>query len=349
MLTRDPRMKERKKEPDIKCIIDDIAVPLGVVQEGMNLLKEYFDTHHDLKKKQVFGSIHTNMERVVALFKGLNESLDNAKGSDQSAIHFDMLHQIQHVCTTHDQLFLQKQLRYRVTASVDIPKAYANPDQIFVVLSHLVSNAIKFAPRNTEIEIKIKEVNLRQGAGVEIGIINDSPNFTEKDRYQIFEKFYNPKNDDSAASGLGLAVCRDIVQKAGGQLWVDIPSKGKVSFAFVLPCAEIMAAAKPKGQQTYKYDITIVNFKDLKEQMGQDKSSQLLHYIEEQVRKLVRYPIDVVATFEANGVISTIYETQEGHASSVATRISQKLGGEDFKVGRSKVPVTFKYHLSVLQ
>jgi len=342
-------MKESKKQADLKCIIDDIAIPLGVVQEGMNLLKEYFEKHHDLKKKQVFASIHTNMERVSALFKGLCESVDEKRGPLQTNVHFDILQQIQSVCATHDQLFLQKQLRYRVTASADLPKAFANPDQIFVVLSHLCSNAIKFAPRNTEIEIRVKAVNLRQGAGVEINIVNDAPNFTEKDRYQIFEKFYNPKGDDSASSGLGLAVCREIIQKSGGQLWVDIPEKGKVSFAFILPCADVMVTARPKGQQTYKYDITITNFGELKEALGTDKSSQLLHNIEEHVRRLVRYPIDVVATFETSGIISTIYETQEGHASSVATRISQKLGGEHFRIGKTNVSVNFKYHLSVLQ
>ncbi len=343
-------MKEKEQGQDIKYVLEEVQHPLTVSLEGVNLLKEYFETNKDLRQRQIFNSIHTNLERAAALLKGVSESLDGGSTKQGAMIHFDMLHQIQQVCATHDQLFLQRQLRYRVTASADMPKAYANPDQIFVVLSHLVSNAIKYAPRSSEIEMKAKEVHLRQGAGVEVNIINESPDFTEKDRYQIFEKFYNTKNGDSSTvAGLGLAVCREIVQKAGGQLWVDIPSKGKVSFAFVLPCAELVSTTKAKSNQTYKYDITIANFKELKDTLGGDKMTVLIHRIEDSVRQLVRYPIDVVAAFEANGIISTIYETQEGNAASVATRISQKLGEENFKIGKNPVPVTFKYHLSVLQ
>lgn len=341
-------MKEDKHSSDIKCILEDIAHPLAVASEGIALLKEYFDTHQDVRRKQIFSSVQTNIERAYALLKGISEGLGASK-RDGTAVHFDMLQQVQQVAATHDQMFLQRQLRYRITASADLPKTFASPDQIFVVLSHLVSNAIKFAPRGSEIEIKVREINLRQGAGIEVGVVNQSPNFTEKDRYQIFEKFYIAQNGNAAANGLGLAVCREIIQKSGGQLWVDIPSKGVVSFTFVLPCAGVVPQTKAKAHQTYKYDITIANFKDLKDKLGLEKSSVLLHQIEESVRKLVRYPIDVVAAFENNGTISTIYETQEGNASSVATRISQKLGDEEFKIGKSHVPVTFKYHLSVLQ
>lgn len=344
-------MKDNKNKSDLECIIQELEHPITVASEGINLLKEYFENHQDVRQRQIFHSIQNSLDRATALLRGILEEMkDSSSPKKQTIIHFDILHYVQQVCSTHDQLFLQRQLRYRVTASSDMPKVFANPDQIFVVLSNLVSNAIKFAPRGSEIEIRAKEVSLRQGAGVEVNIINESPNFTEKDRYQIFEKFYNAKNGEAGGvAGLGLAVCREIVQKAGGQLWVDIPAKGKVSFAFVLPCAEVTTPAKTKSNQTYKYDIAISNYKDLKDKIGSEKLQTILHQIENSVRKLVRYPIDVVAAFETSGVISTIYETQEGFASSIATRISQKLGEEQFKVGKTSVPVTFKYHLSILQ
>jgi len=341
-------MKPDSQNRDIKGIVEEIEHPLSLALEGLNLLKSHFDNHHDLRNRQVYNSVVVSVERAAALFKGLSESLDVS--SDRGACHFDILQQIQQVTSTHDQLFLQRQLRYRVMASAELPKAFANPDQIFVVLSNLISNAIRFAPRGSEIEMHIKEVKLRQGAGVEVSVINESPDFTEKDRYHIFEKFYTAKPvEGQHTTGLGLAVSREILQKAGGQIWVDIPAKGKVSFTFVLPCAEVVHQVRGKGHQTYKYDIAINNYKEIKENYGSEKCQALLHRIEGSVRKLVRYPIDVVAAFETNGVISTIYETQEGSASSVATRISQKLGEEGFKVGKDSEPVTFKYHLSILQ
>lgn len=341
-------MKEKKADilTDVKYLLEELQHSLGVVSEGITLLNAHFKGPPDVKRDQMFGFVQTNMERAQAVLNGVIESFIR-KPLSAPAAYFDMLQHIQQVCSAHDQLFLQRQLRYRVTASADLPKVFANPDQIFMVLSHLISNAIKFGPRGSEIEIKLKEVSLRQGAGVEASVTNESANFTEKDRYQLFEKFYNTKG--SKVEGIGLAVCREIIQKSCGQLWVDIPAKGKVAFAFVLPCVEIDFPVDSKNQQTYKYDITIANYKEIKEQFGGDKSSLLLSRIEDHVRTLIRHPIDVVTTFENSGIISIIYETHEEHAGSISTRISHKLGSENYRIGKSPIEVTFKYHLSVLQ
>lgn len=344
-------MKEKDKEGQnsAKFLLDELSRSLNVVSESFSLLKDQCKGLHDVKKEQLFGYVETNLERAVAVLNGVLECFVQ-KQSHPPSVYFDMLEHVQHVCSTHDQLFLQKQLRYRVTASADLPKVYASPDKIFMVLSHLISNAIKYAPRASDIEIKLKEVTLRQGAGVEVNVINDCEGFSERDRYQIFEKFYSSKGEkQSRTEGIGLAVCRDIVQKAFGQLWVDIPSKGKVSFAFVLPCVEVKLPLDSKGAQTYKYDITVVNYKELKEKFGSEKSSALLSKIEEEVRHLIRHPIDVVTAFEGNGIISVIYETGEEHAGSVSTRISHRLGNESYRIGKSSIDVMFKYHLSILQ
>lgn len=332
--------------PDIKSLIGEIDVPLTTALEGLRLIRSGFKRPLDARESQLFNSVETNMERSAALLKGALESFGTVE--EEKRHYFDILDKIQQVCSTHDQLFLQRQLRYRVIASSDLPKVYADPNQMFVVLSNIISNAIKHAPRNSEINVVAKEVRLRQGAGVEVQIVNENPDYTERDRYQAFEKFYSAK-ESAKHGGVSLAVCREIVAKACGQLWVDTPSKGKVAFSFVLPCVEIKREQKPKGQQIFKYDITITNYKDIKDKMGREKSHSILAQVEECVRKLVRYPLDVVTTFEHSGVVSTIYETHEGHATSVATRISQKIGGEKFIVGNDVVPLTFKYHLSVLQ
>ncbi len=339
--------KERK--PETKCIFEEIEHHLSVVADSVEMVGDYVKANNDAKGGKLFNSIRTNLDKARALLRG---AIDSKAGdvTEQSVCHFDILQQIQQVCSTHDQLFLQRQLRYKVTASADLPQVFANPDQIFVVLSHLLSNAIKFSPRSGEIDVKVKEVSLRQGTGVEVSVVNASENFTEKDRYRIFERFYSTKSaNNTPAAGLGLAVCRDISQKSGGQLWVDIPSKGKVAFTFVLPCTEINFPLKEADHRTYKYDISISNYEELREEMGDGKFSALLVRIEEEVRSLVRHPIDVVAAFEAHGVVSVIYETMEGNASSVATRISKKLGTGEFKGSKSPVPVTLKYHLSLLQ
>lgn len=345
------KMKSKGEPPsrDIKHILDEFRTPLSVAVEGLNLLKS-LNTNLDSKSEQLIETVSSNLEKLGIMLEGVIATLGGGDEKKPQPIHFDIMHQIQRVCSTHDILFLQRQLRYHITASADLPKVFANPEQILVVLSNLISNAVKYAPRGGEIEIKIREVNLKQGSGVEVSIVNECEDFSERDRYRIFEKFCKGKvQSETKGEGLGLAVCREIIQNAHGQLWVDIPAKGKVAFTFVLPCSEIKEPIKSGSSQTFKYDITISNYAQIREKFGIEKSTHLLLQVEDYVRRLVRYPIDVVTAFEQSGTISAIYETHEGNASSVAARISQKLGSEVFKIGKSDVNLTFHYHLSVLQ
>jgi nitrogen-specific signal transduction histidine kinase len=335
----------------INLIVNELRTPLTVVSDALSLFSEMQAEGEETKKGQLLATIRKNVERIRVIVDGLaaNEAPGEARGIGKF-VHFDIMTQIQQVCSTHDTLFLQKQLHYHISASADLPRVYANPEQVLLVLSNLISNAIKYAPRGSDIEISVKEVNLRQGAGVEVTMINASEEFTERDRYHIFEKFYKGKAVEGArATGVGLSICREIVQHSQGQLWVDIPAKGKVAFAFVLPCAEIKGQTKVVTPHTFKYDITVANYDDIRSHYGLEKCQNLLLQVENYVRKLVRYPIDVVTAFEQSGIVSAIYETQEGNASSVAARISQKLGSEHFRIGKAEINLTFQYRLSTLQ
>ena len=340
----------RKELDDIQYILGEVRNPLTVIADAIKLLSDLQKETPDLEKENIIATIQENVGRLGAILDSLMQTTDTTKERGIGKfVHFDIMTKMQQVCSTHDILFLQKQIHYHISASADLPKVYANPEQILLVLSNMIPNAVKYAPRGSDIDVHIKEVSLRQGAGVEVTIINTSEEFTERDRYHIFEKFYKTKaSDSSKSSGFGLAMCREIIQQSHGQLWVDIPTKGKVAFAFVVPCAEIKGPAKVL-HHTFKYDITLANFTELKSKFGIEKTQNLLEQIEESVRGLVRYPVDVVTTFEQSGIVSTIYETQEGNASSVAARISQKLGSEHFRIGKNSVDLTFQYRLSTLQ
>lgn len=340
---------QKKDMEDVQYVLGELRAPLTVITDAVKLLSDLQKGSPDTKKEELLATIQENIERIGAIVDGLMASTKYEAREIGKQVHFDVMSQIQQVCSTHDILFLQKQLHYHISASADLPRVYANPEQILLVLSNLISNAVKYAPRGSDIEIGVKEVSLRQGAGVEITIINASEEFTERDRYHIFEKFYKGKAGESNRAGIGLSICREIIQQSHGQLWVDIPTKGKVAFAFVLPCAEIKGPLKVAAHHTFKYDITVANYDDIRKKFGTEKSYNLLLQVEEYVRRLVRYPIDVVTAFEQSGIISTIYETQEGNASSVAARISQKLGSEHFRIGKDMISVTFQYRLSTLQ
>ncbi|PIR20878.1 MAG: hypothetical protein COV45_04810 [Deltaproteobacteria bacterium CG11_big_fil_rev_8_21_14_0_20_47_16] len=327
--------------------------PVNQMEEALAVLGDSLGLFYDQSGKGLSpheSQLWQSVTQAYSQCQSVVAALAAQQGSvvQEDAQHFDIIQLIQKIFASHDMLFLQRQLRYNVSTSADLPKVYGHPDNILQILTTLVGNAIKHSSRASSIDINIKEVALRQGNGVEVAIINACDNFTERDRYKIFEQFYQKETDDKT-SGVGLALSRELIQQDNGQLWVDIPEKGKVAFTFVLPCAEVTKSEHKETTQTFKYDIQISNFDQLKSDLGHEKIHSIIDRIETTVRQLVRYPIDVVAAFEQSGVVSTIYETPKGHADSVASRISKRLGSEEFRVGKNPVKLQLKYNLSILK
>jgi len=127
-----------------------------------------------------------------------------------------------------------------------------------------------------------------------------------------------------------------------------MPKPHRPIYNIVLPASEAAASRPAEESQTFKYNISIANYANVRKRFGIKKSASLLVQIEHYVKSLVRYPIDMVMSVSDKGIITTIYETQKGAAESVASRISQRLGKEDFRIGKRPVELAFKYELSKL-
>jgi len=74
---------------------------------------------------------------------------------------------------------------------------------------------------------------LRAGAFVETQVIDEGPGIGEENREKIFAPFFTTKAD---GMGMGLNICRTIVEFHGGRLWVDANPAGGAIFHFTLPC-----------------------------------------------------------------------------------------------------------------
>jgi hypothetical protein len=131
-------------------------------------------------------------------------------------------------------------------------------------------------------------------------------------------------------------------------MWADLPKPKQAIFRMILPTSEGAREQDTKPKQLFKYDISISNYANLRKRFGIKKSQVLVGQIEMYVRALVRHPLDIVTAVREKGTITTIYETPKGAAQSVAGRISQRLGSEEFRIGKKIVALSFKYNLSPL-
>jgi signal transduction histidine kinase len=120
-----------------------------------------------------------------------------------------------------------------VTAPVVETRVWADPERIGQVLRNLLSNAAKYSPAGTPIELRVT----RQGQRVRFEVVDRGRGIPPEDRVRIFEKFGRGRDAQAQqvpGVGLGLYLSRRIVQVHGADLTVDsAPGEGSV-FAFEL-------------------------------------------------------------------------------------------------------------------
>lgn len=112
----------------------------------------------------------------------------------------------------------------------EIPTVKADPDKIHHLIVHLLDNAIKFTECG-KICISVRALP----DALELTVEDTGKGLDEEIRERVFEKFY--KEAPSAyGSGIGLAICKNIVQMHKGKIWAESEGKGKGSqFRFLLP------------------------------------------------------------------------------------------------------------------
>jgi two-component system, OmpR family, sensor histidine kinase KdpD len=130
---------------------------------------------------------------------------------------------------------------FRGPVSVDVPDdlPLVDVDYMLVeqVLANLLENVIRHCPAGTATHIGVRST----GSAVEVRVSDDGPGIPAGERERVFAFFYQARAGGPGGTGMGLAICRGIIEAHGGQIWVEPTPGGGSSFAMRLPLSAVPA------------------------------------------------------------------------------------------------------------
>ena len=125
----------------------------------------------------------------------------------------------------------------KISVTADIPTALpavnGDRDRLDQVLSNLLGNAFKFTPEGGRIIVRARKVD----DSVQITVEDSGPGIPAADLPRIFDRYWRGDRASRDGAGLGLAICKGIVDAHGGKIWVESALGRGTTFWFTVPCA----------------------------------------------------------------------------------------------------------------
>jgi len=222
---------ERLRNSLLSSISHDLRTPLATIVGSASALVEEGNALKAEDKLELSHAIYNEAQRMSSL---VNNILDMAR-LDAGAIElnkqwYPLEEMIGTVLTR-----LQKRLEgRRVTVKLPpgIPMIYVDTVMIEQVLINLLENVLRYTPDRSPVAI-MAEVS---AFAVEISVADRGPGIPKGDENKLFEKFYRVRHEAAQSGvGLGLTICRAIIEAHGGSIQAQNRPTGGAVFSFMIP------------------------------------------------------------------------------------------------------------------
>jgi signal transduction histidine kinase len=218
--------QQRRMEAELRSYADVVAHDLSAPISGIALLVGLLERRAaEPPSADVLRQLRASTERARDLIDGV---LVYARAGELSVEPVALARLMSEVA---DDLGPSLEKAGATLAIGELPEVTGDPRQLRRVLQNLLANAVKFrgdaAPR---IEVSA----LRDSQEWVVTVRDNGPGVESDQTTRIFRMF-SRTNHEIDGAGIGLAVCRRIVEAHGGRIWVETPDGGGSAFRFTLP------------------------------------------------------------------------------------------------------------------
>ncbi|MBD1911025.1 MULTISPECIES: ATP-binding protein [unclassified Leptolyngbya] len=239
---------DQMKTDFISTVSHELRTPLTSVLGFAKVIKKKLQESvlplvqtDDKKVQRTVRQVNENIDIIVSegerLTNLINDLLDIAKMEagrvDWNMQPMQVNELIARAVTATSSLFEQKQLTLEQDLEPDLPVVEGDRDRLLQVVINLLSNAVKFTDEGSVICRTRADQQF-----VTVSIVDNGIGIAEDDHPKVFEKFKqvgDTLTDKPKGTGLGLPICKQIVEHHGGTIWVESELGHGSTFSFTLP------------------------------------------------------------------------------------------------------------------
>jgi two-component system sensor histidine kinase KdpD len=222
---------ERLRASLLGSVTHDFQTPLAAIMGSASSLLELKNKLDDKLAQEMLTNIYEEADRLSRLITNL---LNIARLESGSLKLRKELQPLEEVVGAALNRLERKLASHPVTVSLpaDLPMVPLDGALVENVLLNLLENSLKYTPPGSALSIKA----VPRGDEIEVEMADNGPGFPPEDLERIFEMFYRGTDDsDRKGYGLGLSICRAIVEAHGGRIWAVNLVGGGAAVKFTFP------------------------------------------------------------------------------------------------------------------
>jgi len=222
---------ERMRNSLLSSISHDLRTPLAVIAGAASTLVESSTALPEPRRKELAQAIYGQAKQMT---QQVNNILDMTRfeiGAPHLNRQWQPMEEIVGAVLNRMQSSLQGR-NVTLDLQEDLPLVLIDGVLIGQVLSNLLENAVKYTPNGTPIEI---EAWAGEGE-ITVSVLDRGPGIKPGDEERVFDKFHRGTHEGAiGGAGLGLTICKAIVEAHGGRIWTENRLVGGAMFCFALP------------------------------------------------------------------------------------------------------------------
>jgi len=231
----------RERDELVAVVSHDLRNPMTIIIMQCGMMQRLVakdEGKHTVRMSAALGTMEEATARMNTLIVDLLDKSKLDAGKYPLACRpLDVVDLLQEACSLLVTLTSHKNIELNCSSSEGL-SIDADPQRLFQVLSNLLGNAIKFTPSGGRIDLSARQVDGK----VLISVRDNGGGIHAVHLPHIFERYWSVRDGNPNGSGLGLYICRSIVQAHGGELWAESePGVGSV-FTFSIPALVTGAA-----------------------------------------------------------------------------------------------------------